>query len=97
MNAPAKTISSRALQLRARCAAERDQLTEELAEIERSFQAADAVLVGIRDVIVKPTFIISSLAMLVLGRRHKWWSLFNRGLFWFTTGRRLYQMFKQNK
>lgn len=91
--------SARAMQLRLRCELQREQLAEELAEIERSLQSADAVLLSIRNVIIKPSFILSSIAMLVLGRRrrNKWGSLIKRGFFWYATGRRAYQVFQMFK
>jgi|SRR5882757_3416240 len=91
--------SARATQLRLRCETQRQQLAEELAEIERRFESADAVLLSIRNVVVKPSFILSSVAMLLLGRRrrNKWGSLIRRGLFWYATGRRAHQVFQMFK
>jgi hypothetical protein len=96
------SASARATHLRLRCEAQREQLAAELAEIERSFESADAVLMSIRNVVAKPSFILSSVAMLLLGRRrrNKWGSLIRRGLFWYATGRRVYQaiqVFKNRK
>lgn len=90
-----KTTSARATQLRLRCEAQREQLAAEFAEIEARFQSVDSVLLSIRNVVIKPGFIVGTLAMMVLGRRRiTWFSKLRKGLFWFTAARRAYQMFK---
>src|SRR5882757_2788006 len=91
--------SARAMQLRLRCEAQREQLAEDLAEIEYRLQSADSVLISIRNLVTKPSFILSAVAMLVFSRRRrtKWGSLLKRGLFWYATGRRAYQVLQMFK
>jgi len=96
MNSSAGRMSPRITQLRLRCEAQREELAEAFAEIEYRFQSVDSMLVSVKNVVAKPSFVMGSLAMLVLGRRRiKLFSKLRKGLFWVATGRKLYQLFRR--
>lgn len=99
------SASHRATQLRLRCEMQRQQLADEFAQIEQRFRSTDAVLGSIRNFVGKPSFILSSIGLLLFRRRRKnknkgkssLGSLLRRGLFWYATGRRAYQALRSFK
>lgn len=90
--------SARITQLRLRCEVERQQLGDAIAEIEQRFQSIDGVLGSVKRTLTRPGFIFGALSLLAFGRRKlKLFSKVRKGLFWFATGRRLYQMFRKSE
>lgn len=84
----------RRAELHARCEAQRNTLSEQVADIERRLHGTDSVLGSIRNIITKPAVVAGGLAMLMSGRSG-WWSKLSRAAVLFTTARRVYQMIKK--
>lgn len=85
--------SSRSTLLRLRCEMQRQQLAEELTQIEQRAQSMDGMLKSARQFLNRPVVMIGALALLLsVTRRTRPLALLSRGLVAFATARKLYRM-----
>jgi hypothetical protein len=88
------STSLRRAQLQARCEAQRNELSEQVADIERRLHGTDAVLGKIRNVFARPSVVAGGLALVMGVGRSGWWAKLSKAAVLFNTARRVYQSFK---
>jgi hypothetical protein len=89
------STSLRRAQLQARCEEQRNELSDQVADIEQRLHGTDVVLGKIRNVFTKPSVVAGGLALLMGVNRSGWWSKLSKAAVLFGTARRVYQTFKR--
>jgi hypothetical protein len=89
------STAMRRLQLHARCELERNELAQQVEQIEQRLHGTDAVLGSIRNVLTKPSVIAGGLALMMGLSRSTWWAKLSRLAVVVGTARRVYQAFKR--
>jgi hypothetical protein len=87
-------ITVRRAALQARCEQQREELAQQVGEIESRLYGTDAALGSIRAVLTKPTVLAGGLALLLTFGRSGWWSTLSRGAVLFAAGRRIYNLIR---
>jgi hypothetical protein len=88
-------VKARRAELQQQCAAEREQLTACVGEIEARLQRTDKLIGQATQVLNRPAVWVSGAAMLLALGHAGWWSRITRGLMLLASAKRLYSILKQ--
>lgn len=91
---PELATAARRAALQARCEQQRQQLAQQVEDIESRLYGTDAALGSIRAVLTKPSVLAGGLALLFTLGRSGWWPMLSRGAVLFAAGRRIYTLLK---
>ena len=88
-------ISARRMELQQQCAAQRDQLSVCVGEIQARVQRTDKLVGVATHLLNRPAVWVSGAAMLLALGHAGWWSRLTRGVMLLASARRLYSLLKQ--